>query len=191
MPIFFKHNIRVQRNSISRTSISKNSNIFLKSYKNLSSKSDIKKTPKFENFFSFPEIMSKETHNIKIKKNFKSKRKIKNLMLKNGGIYEGNLLNNIPNGQGTIVYENGSFYNGDFLNGKKEGYGKFYEKTVFTYIGEFYNDFFHGVGRIEMTNGDFFQGHFIGGKKEGEGILKDKNGLILKIGKWKDGKFVN
>ena len=62
------------------------------------------------------------------------------------GIYEGEAINNIPNGKGKATFENGTYYDGDFVNGQ-----------------------FHGKGKCQLNGFGFYDGtwsdnHFIEGK---------------------------
>ena len=42
-----------------------------------------------------------------------------------GGIYEGEAINGVPNGQGKLTYSNGTTYEGAFKNGVPNGLGTF------------------------------------------------------------------
>ena len=42
------------------------------------------------------------------------------------GIYEGEAIDNIPNGKGKLVSGKDCFYEGEFLNGSFHGNGKFF-----------------------------------------------------------------
>ena len=45
----------------------------------------------------------------------------------NKGIYEGEAVDEIPNGKGKLTFEGTlGYYEGDFVNGSFHGYGKFY-----------------------------------------------------------------
>lgn len=42
-----------------------------------------------------------------------------------GGLYEGEAINGVPNGQGKLTYKDGTVYEGAFANGKPHGQGSF------------------------------------------------------------------
>ena len=58
-----------------------------------------------------------------------------------GDVYDGELVDGVPNGKGVITYTNGSIYEGNVFNGKEHGQGKFITKgpTPYSFSGEFYN----------------------------------------------------
>ena len=64
----------------------------------------------------------------------------------NGDIYEGDFVNDVFHGFGTLHYANGTEYSGEFKEGEKNGTG--------TYI---------------LSNGDKYEGGFVDGVFEGEG----------------------
>ena len=132
------------------------------------------------------------------------------------GIYEGEAINNIPNGKGKVVWENGSFYEGGFLNGECHGYGKFlldgygcfegkwinhsfvegkamyhfvytgYEMNTI-YEGKFEEFFLVGEGKITRANGEIYEGDTLNGKPHGKGKLICSNGDII-VGTWTSGE---
>ncbi|MCO5285324.1 MAG: WG repeat-containing protein [Chitinophagaceae bacterium] len=89
------------------------------------------------------------------------------LKYKSGTIYEGEVVNNVPNGKGKMTFTTGTVYEGDFVNGKYEGKGKY-----------------------TFSNGDFYEGDFANGKRSGKGKLTYKSGKVLE-GDWEDDKFVD
>ena len=89
------------------------------------------------------------------------------LKYKSGTIYEGEVVNNVPNGKGKMTFTTGTVYEGDFVNGKYEGKGKY-----------------------TFSNGDFYEGDFVNGKRSGKGKLTYKSGKVLE-GDWEDDKFVD
>ena len=84
--------------------------------------------------------------------------------------FEGDILNGVPNGQGTFTLPNGGKYVGEVKNGE-----------------------FHGQGTFTWPDG----GQFVGEWKDGiawnfktEGTVTDNNGWKL-VGEYKDGKHWN
>ena len=51
------------------------------------------------------------------------------------GIYEGEAINNVPHGNGKIVWESGNFFEGQFVHDVISGYGKLYLKDIALYEG--------------------------------------------------------
>lgn len=79
--------------------------------------------------------------------------------------YTGYLINDIPNGKGTMIYKNGDKSEGNWVNEKREG---------------------HGI--IEYANGDKFDGNFINDKKEGKGMCQYSDGSKYE-GEYKNDKI--
>lgn len=70
-----------------------------------------------------------------------------------GSLYEGDLVNNKLEGNGTMYYSNGNIYSGEWKNGIREGYGQFYFCTGGIYKGEFKNNIIDGYGVLSAGNG--------------------------------------
>ena len=103
--------------------------------------------------------------------------------------YEGEMIDNLPEGKGREIYKNGDEYFGHFLKGKKNGFGVFYKKGEYKYEGKFKNNKINGYGRIYYDDGSFYEGEFQNGVFEGEGEYVDKN-KIKRTGRWENGNFV-
>lgn len=131
------------------------------------------------------------------------------------GIYEGEAINNIPNGKGKATFENGTYYEGDFVNGKFHGKGKchlqgfgFYDgiwnENYFVqgkciaesdilpgytagtiYEGEFERFILNGQGKMTRPNGEIHEGVFKNGKLNGNGALTLSDGTVI------EGDFVD
>lgn len=76
------------------------------------------------------------------------------------GVYTGDLLNNIPDGIGELIYTNGEIYVGSWENGHKSGNGK-YVKKMWTYLGNFKNDLMHGFSTIAFKHNNIRNIQFI------------------------------
>ena len=88
----------------------------------------------------------------------------------NGDImYEGDYINDEPEGNGKLVMENGNYYSGQFKKGKRHGKGKSYDKdgNLF-YEGDFINELPNGKG-IMYFDGNKYEGDLVDGKFEGNG----------------------
>jgi len=81
--------------------------------------------------------------------------------------YEGDLVNNIPNGKGKFIWPNGTVYEGDCVNGKA-----------------------HGKGKKTYSNGNVFEGEWVKDDMHGKGKYIYSNGHIQE-GTWKDGRYVS
>ena len=69
-------------------------------------------------------------------------------------IYEGDFVNNKPEGNGKDIYQNGDYYIGQFKNGLRNGIGTmYYSNGNIMYEGDLVNDKFEG-------NGKFFLGRW-------------------------------
>lgn len=90
--------------------------------------------------------------------------------------FEGEYINNKPNGHGTFYYLNGNLrYTGEFKNGKFEGKGEmFNEKGELFYKGDFVNGKFHGLGII-YNEDSIYEGNFNNGSLSGYTIVYNKN----------------
>jgi hypothetical protein len=84
------------------------------------------------------------------------------------GKYYGNLTNNIPNGNGKIIYENGDTYMGEWKNGYSHGRGQSSCKN-FVYKGDWKFSKMSGKGVIKYENGDVYKGDFKNDLYNGEG----------------------
>ena len=58
------------------------------------------------------------------------------------GIYEGEAIDNIPNGKGKVTFKAGGYYEGDFVNGQFHGNGKCYLTWFGFYDGSWSDNHF-------------------------------------------------
>jgi len=82
--------------------------------------------------------------------------------------YEGDCINEIPSGRGTVIYSDGTTYIGDFIDGLKTGQGFIRFASGANYRGELCNDVISGKGIYEQ-NGNRYEGTFVDLKLEGNG----------------------
>ena len=106
----------------------------------------------------------------------------------NGDImYEGNFVNDEPEGEGKSHNENGSYYIGHFKNGMKNGKGiYYYPNGDIMYEGDYIDDEPEGNGKLVMENGNYYIGQFKKGKRHGKGKSYDKDGNLFY-----EGDFIN
>ncbi|OMJ76232.1 hypothetical protein SteCoe_24454 [Stentor coeruleus] len=83
-----------------------------------------------------------------------------------GRFYTGELVDNLPNGRGKMIYVTGEFYEGEFLDGKKQGHGRHVEKDE-TFSGMWNNDKKHGVGISVDSSSSEYAGMWKKNKKHG------------------------
>tara|TARA_A100001015_G_scaffold212167_1_gene237899 strand:+ start:1987 stop:2913 length:927 start_codon:yes stop_codon:yes gene_type:complete len=124
---------------------------------------------------------------------------IMNFLNKNKSIfyYSGNLVNNVPNGQGIIFYYDSDknkvtkIYEGGFVDNMPNGKGKIYDYMACgesnvpeVYTGDIKDSFPHGYGVIEDTilfdqkkYKISFEGRFLNGLKNGPGKIFFCNNL--------------
>ncbi|MFQ5631985.1 MAG: MORN repeat-containing protein [bacterium] len=108
-----------------------------------------------------------------------------------GGIYNGQMTaENVPQGQGTLIWANGDRYTGEWKDGLRHGEGTFasvdtvYRRPFnlasfdFTYTGQWQNDKYDGKGKESWSTHDGFlkdattheyDGEFKAGKRHGQG----------------------
>jgi hypothetical protein len=113
------------------------------------------------------------------------------IRLLNGSMYNGQLDQGVPNGQGSETLPNGDYYEGDYRSGQRHGEGIFKKRGDFEYFGMFRYGQFHGKGVKTFSNGQIFEGEFKDGKEEGYGELRDANGRSVKKGLWVNGSFAS
>ena len=111
----------------------------------------------------------------------------------NGDKYEGEFVDDIMEGKGTLQYKNGTRYIGEFLHGVKHGIGKeiYFEGGYFD--GKFKEGKKDGEGTFVDDKGRQFKGIYREGKENGHGKFIDESGNILE-GTWlngmKQGEFI-
>jgi hypothetical protein len=82
--------------------------------------------------------------------------------------YEGEFRNDIPHGQGIILFEDGRKYEGGIVGNTMKGTGTLVYPTgdkKSAYIGMFLNDKFEGHGILKYADGKKYEGHWLAGTK--------------------------
>jgi hypothetical protein len=85
----------------------------------------------------------------------------------NGLSYTGTFKHGIPHGKGTSVGIAG-IYDGDFIEGLEDGNGIYKSSTGEIYIGEFKHGERNGYGVLKFRNGDIWKGSWINGRADNE-----------------------
>lgn len=71
----------------------------------------------------------------------------------NQAIYEGEIVDRIPHGKGTLFFSTGGYCKGFFINGMLDGYGEALLQKQSRYLGNFTKGFPSGVGLLHLTDG--------------------------------------
>ena len=100
------------------------------------------------------------------------------MVFADGGVYEGNIINNMRFGRGKFTINNGLTYEGDWVRNKCNGYGKL-TYGEFWYEGSFVDNAFSGKGCKRSFNGDFYSGEWSENVQHGVGTVYFSNGYRL------------
>ena len=121
------------------------------------------------------------------KKSKKQKAEYKELHLKDGNVFKGQILNSGKkfNGTGEMVFPDGSLYKGAFVRGKCHGFGEKYWQDGKVYKGYWSKGKMNGKGELTLGDGEVYMGEFRGGFPFGKGIRKWRNGDLY------EGTYVN
>jgi hypothetical protein len=115
------------------------------------------------------------------------KKLIEKKIIVDGGVYHGEVKNDLPHGKGIFIKKNYR-YEGEYKDGIKEGHGKSYagDKIFYTiYEGKFKKGNFHGFGTMTGSDGSSYKGEHKEGRPNGQGTGNNKKGKY--VGEWKDG----
>lgn len=94
-------------------------------------------------------------------------KEVKDHRLPNGAIYSGQILNELPHGEGELHSKNGTVYKGGFRHGLRQGQCTFrFSKGV--YQGDVENDNWHGRGKFTLDSGEIIEGLFVNGVFQGK-----------------------
>ena len=99
--------------------------------------------------------------------------------------YEGMFKDDMPHGNGRIMFKDGSVFEGSVFEGKKEGKGKQIWPDGEYYDGEFKNDKRCGYGIYCYPTGAIYKGYWNDNKKNGTGIYNFSDGSVYD-GDWFD-----
>lgn len=104
----------------------------------------------------------------------------------NGDFYTGQLLNDLPHGQGKYLWTDGCMYLGEWYKGKTKGKGKFSWPSGATYEGDFKGGYMDGKGTYIGSSGDTYKGFWVMNLKNGQGVKSFYNGDHYE-GEWRRG----
>lgn len=105
----------------------------------------------------------------------------------NGFYYNGDWVDDLPNGKCTIIWMNGDKYVGDIRNGEITGRGDAEFGFGGKQGGEWCNGKSHGKGYIIMSTGPSYVGDFENGELTGKGDGLYSDGKITYRGHWTKG----
>lgn len=103
------------------------------------------------------------------------------MVWKNGGKYVGNWKSGVRNGYGTHHYADGEIYEGNWLAGKQHGKGKITFASDDSsnrkyYDGEWVSGIRQGMGTMMWNDGEWYKGGWENGVKHGKGEIHYPNG---------------
>ena len=101
--------------------------------------------------------------------------------------FEGEIVDGVPNGEGTENFPNGQKYFGEFKDGLPNGQGIKTFPNGWKYVGESKDGKRHGQGTFTFSDGRKYEGEWNGGLFYGKGTYTFPDGKKY-VGEWKDGK---
>eukprot|EP00750_Incisomonas_marina_P000596 INCI10431.1.p1 GENE.INCI10431.1~~INCI10431.1.p1 ORF type:complete len:339 (+),score=46.00 INCI10431.1:123-1139(+) len=101
------------------------------------------------------------------------------LTMGDGSRFEGTFVNGEITGQGMRTWPDGSSYTGEFQRGEFCGQGIYRGLNGVTYEGEFLDNKRHGEGELVHEDGAVYHGHFDGHRKHGDGTYTDAHGTTF------------
>ena len=107
-----------------------------------------------------------------------------------GGMYEGDIVDGVPNGEGTLRWidsHQGQVYTGEWKDGVCHGKGKHTWPSGASFEGNWVNGVIQGRGIYHYADGSIYQGDLRNGKSHGYGIYRYSDGRIYE-GEFKEDK---
>ncbi|CAF1543210.1 unnamed protein product, partial [Didymodactylos carnosus] len=116
----------------------------------------------------------------------------KKVILADSASYDGDTVNDVPNGTGVCAWPTGTHYTGKWQGGKKHGrgvqtWGKDTDWFGDRYDGEWQDGKMHGQGVYTYANGDRYDGEWLDSKMHGRGVYTYAKGDRYD-GEWQDDK---
>jgi len=105
----------------------------------------------------------------------------------NGDVFEGTLQSGKRHGKGLFVWGSGMRYQGDWVQDQPNGQAVIDFPNGDHYEGAADNASPKGTGRMVYASGDSYQGQFTEGQPHGKGVYVWKNGQTFD-GEWKSGR---
>ena len=107
---------------------------------------------------------------------------VESMTMVDGALYTGLLVDGVPYGYGSIVYEDETSYTGEFSKGKRSGVGLLDEGDDY-YVGEWKDDARNGYGYYHYFDGSVFEGNWTSNTPNGWGRYTYVNGDVAE-GEW-------
>lgn len=98
----------------------------------------------------------------------------------NGNIYEGEFLEGLKHGEGTLTFRQGSVYKGEWKQGVMNGKCRYSFHDGAEYQGSVVDGLFEGFGVYTFSNKDRYEGEFFQDRFHGEGVLTYHTGYSLR-----------
>ncbi|NBC29208.1 MAG: hypothetical protein GVY29_04360 [Spirochaetes bacterium] len=92
------------------------------------------------------------------------------------GVYEGEIVDGLPHGSGTMTWDDGAEYRGQWQEGRPHGSGVHTWPNGSRYVGEWRNGRRHGVGKMEWANGTYYEGAWKKDLPNGRGYMEWPDG---------------
>lgn len=109
------------------------------------------------------------TRSIKITPKAEQSNLLNGSILWQGANYNGDLVNGVPHGYGSLTFPNGDRYTGQFNHGIVHGIGTIYWITGDTFTGQFSNGDRDGFGTYKWQSGDTYYGYYKNNLPHGSG----------------------
>jgi hypothetical protein len=112
------------------------------------------------------------------------------VVMPNGDQYDGETLDELPNGRGTMIFvETGERYEGSWVEGKRTGYGRVTYANGDSFNGEWLNDRKQGTGTYNFADGRVLSSKWLNDQAEGTGTMKLPSSESYS-GRWEGGELV-
>jgi hypothetical protein len=107
-----------------------------------------------------------------------------------GDTYDGDFVDGVREGIGTLTTADGATYAGDWSRGRRHGQGQATWPDGSSYTGAWERDRRHGQGALRMADGSRHEGTFVGDVIEGPGVQHTAAGVRIEA-VWAGGKLAD
>ncbi len=105
------------------------------------------------------------------------------------GVYTGDLVDGMAQGQGKMIWDSGVTYEGEWESNRPHGKGKMVWTDGTTYEGDFFENQIQGYGTMTWPSGNSYTGEWLNGERHGTGTQTFYNGVV-KSGIWEHNEFL-
>lgn len=102
------------------------------------------------------------------------------VVYQNRSTYEGQFMNYMRHGKGTLTLSDGTRYQSEWKNDERNGSGKEFCPDGTTFVGLYLNGMRHGQGTMTWPEGSKYSGQFERGRANGEGELVRTDGSVYR-----------